>query len=62
LTVRDKLIANLPVFMASVNTENSSSYLIELFGGLSILNDVQYRISHNGKIMPLLPIDNFIAP
>ena len=53
----DKVLAHLPLAAVTVGgTENAAAFLAELFLPASLLEDIRYRIAHNGQVMPILPL------
>ncbi|MDR2480139.1 MAG: signal peptide peptidase SppA [Treponema sp.] len=55
----DKVLEHLPI--AAVNargTESAAAFLAGLFLPASLLEDLCYRIAHNGQVMPILPLES----
>ncbi|MDR0315698.1 MAG: signal peptide peptidase SppA [Treponema sp.] len=60
----DKLLDRLPVtrvsraMTAGSSAGTSAAFLADLFIPAPLLADLRYRISHNGKVMPILPMES----
>ena len=58
----DKVLEHLPLAAVSVgykeNATNAATFLAGLFLPASLLEDIRYRITHNGQVMPILPLES----
>jgi protease-4 len=55
----DKVLEHLPIAAVSAgDKENAAAFLAGLFLPASLLEDLRYRIAHNGQVMPILPLES----
>ena len=58
----DKVLEHLPLAAVSVggkeSATNAAAFLAGLFLPASLMEDIRYRITHNGQVMPILPLES----
>ncbi|MDR2477572.1 MAG: signal peptide peptidase SppA [Treponema sp.] len=58
----DKVLEHLPTAAVSLggteSAANTAAFLAGIFLPASLLEDLRYRIAHNGQVMPILPLED----